>query len=88
MGQDANQLYTAYRATGEQRYADKMLAYTRALLASTPDPKLINDFYCGDVLFLLTHTYDACHDRLNREELQKIEDLTFQINYQPIMTGF
>lgn len=79
MGQDANQLYTAYRATGEQRYADKMLAYTRALLASTPDPKLINDFYCGDVLFLLTHTYDACYDRLNREELQKIEDLTFQI---------
>ena len=79
MGQDANQLYTAYRATGEQRYADKMLAYTRTLLASTPDPKLINDFYCGDVLFLLTHTYDACYDRLNREELQKIEDLTFQI---------
>lgn len=79
MGQDANQLYTAYRATGEQRYADKMLACTRALLASTPDPKLINDFYCGDVLFLLTHTYDACYDRLNQEELQKIEDLTFQI---------
>lgn len=79
MGQDANQLYTAYRATGEQVYADKMLAYVRALLASTPDKKLTNDFYCGDVLFLFTHTYDACHDRLSKEELKKIEELTFQM---------
>ena len=38
-----------------------MLAYVRAL-ASEPDEKLTNDFYCGDVLFLLTHTYDACYN--------------------------
>lgn len=78
MGQDAIQLYTAYRTTGEQAYADKMLAYVRALLASTPDKKLTNDFYCGDVLFLFTHAYDACHNQLNKEELKKIEDLIFQ----------
>ena len=79
MGQMANHLYTAYRSTGEQVYADKMLAYVRALLMSTPDSKLTNDFYCGDVLFLLTHTYDACYDQLTVAERSKIEQCTFQI---------
>lgn len=79
MGQMANHLYTAYRGTGEQVYADKMLAYTRALLASTPDEKLTDDFYCGDVLFLLTHTYDACYDQLTVDERKKTEKAVFQI---------
>lgn len=79
MGQMANLLYTAYRGTDEQVYADKMLAFTRALLASTPDEKLTDDFYCGDVLFLLTHTYDACYDQLTVDERQKIEKAVFQI---------
>lgn len=79
MGQMANLLYTAYRGTGEQVYADKMLAYTRALLASTPDEKLTDDFYCGDVLFLLTHTYDACYDQLTVDERKKTEKAVFQI---------
>lgn len=79
MGQMANLLYTAYRGTGKQIYADKMLAYVRALLASEPDEKLTNDFYCGDVLFLLTHTYDACYNQLTAGERKQVEACVFQI---------
>lgn len=79
MGQMANYLYTAYRATGKQIYADKMLAYVRPLLATMPDKKLENDFYCGDVLFLLTHTYDACYDQLTENERQLLEERVFEI---------
>lgn len=79
MGQMANYLYTAYRGTGKQLYADKMLAYVRSLLASAPDPKQTDDFYCGDVLFLLTHTYDACYDQLTVGERKQIEEHTFRI---------
>lgn len=77
MGQMANLLYTAYRGTNEQIYADKMLAYVRALLASVPDKKLTNDFYCGDVLFLFTHTYDACYTQLTADEREQIEKCIF-----------
>lgn len=79
MGQMANYLYTAYRATNEQVYADKMLAYVRALLTATPDEKLTNDFYCGDVLFLLTHVYDGCYDQLTADERTQIEERVFSV---------
>lgn len=79
MGQMANLLYTAYRGTGEQVYADKMLAYVRALLASAPDETLTNDFYCGDVLFLFTHTYDVCYNQLTDDERKQIEKCIFRI---------
>lgn len=79
MGQMANLLYTAYRATGQQVYADKMLAYVRALLASTPDAQLTNDFVCGDAIFLFTHVYDACYDQLSAAERKQIEACTFQM---------
>lgn len=79
MGQMANLLYTAYRGTGEQIYADKMLAYVRALLTSTPDEKLTNDFYCGDVLFLFTHVYDVCYNQLTADERKQLEKSVFRI---------
>lgn len=79
MGQMTNFLYTAYRSTNDQIYADKMLAYVRALLASTPNKMLTNDFYCGDVLFLFTHTYDACYNQLTAGEREQIEESIFQI---------
>lgn len=79
MGSMANHLYTAYRTTGEQIYADKMLAYVRALLKSEPDKKLTNDFYCGDVLFLFNHVYDACYNQLTDDERNLIEKRVFQI---------
>ena len=79
MGQMANFLYTAYRATGQQVYADKMLAYVRALLASSPDPQMTNDFVCGDAIFLFTHVYDACYDQLSAAERKQIEECTFQM---------
>lgn len=78
MGQMANYLYTAYRGTGDKIYADKMLAYVRSLLASEPG-KPRDDFYCGDVLFLYTHVYDACYNELSPEERAEIEERTFQM---------
>lgn len=77
MGSDVNLLYTAYRATGEKVYGDKMLAYVRALLATEHDSKLTNDFACGDVLFLFTHVYDACYDQLSANERKEIEKRIF-----------
>lgn len=79
MGQMANFLYTAYRGTGNQAYGDKMLAYTRALLSATSDKKSMSDFYCGDVLFLLTHTYDACYNQLTVGERKQVEELVFRM---------
>lgn len=79
MGQMANFLYTAYRCTDKQIYAEKMLSYVRALLASAPDKNLTHDFYCGDVLFLFTHTYDACYDQLTADEREQIEKCVFRI---------
>lgn len=79
MGQMANYLYTAYCSTGEKMYADKMLAYTQALLAADFTIKQPNDFYCGDVLFLLTHTYDVCYNELNDTEKEELEKLIFRI---------
>lgn len=90
MGQMANYLYTAYRGTGNQIYADKMLAYVRPLLATTPDKKLTNDFYCGDVLFLFTHVYDACYNQLTPEERKLLEERVFEIashHHQTQRTG-
>ena len=79
MGQMTNFLYTAYRTIGKQIYADKMLAYVRALLTSVPDDRMTNDFYCGDVLFLFTHVYDACYDQLTADERKLIEENVFHI---------
>lgn len=79
MGQMCNYLYTAYRTTGDKVYADKMLSYTRALISTPFTPKKADDFYCGDVLYLLTHTYDACYDLLGEDEKEKIGKLIFEI---------
>lgn len=74
---DFNFLYTAYRSTGEQQYADKMLAVTRALLAVPHDMSLKNDFVCGDIIYTFTHVYDACYDRLTDAERKELEKRTF-----------
>lgn len=74
---DFNFLYTAYRSTGEQLYADKMLAMTRALLAVPHDENQHNDFVCGDILYIFTHIYDACYEQLTDAERKEIEKRTF-----------
>lgn len=57
-----------------------MLAYVRALTEKPePDKKLTNDFYCGDVLFLFNHVYDACYNQLTDDERNLIEKRVFQI---------
>lgn len=77
ISQDINHLYTAYRTTNEQAYADKMLALTRAVLAVPHDNKQANDFVCGDIIFMFNHVYDACYDQLSESERKEIESRIF-----------
>lgn len=79
MGEMTNHLYTAYRATGEQVYADKMLAFVRTLLKAQPAPKQMSDFVCGDLLFIFTHVYDACYNLLTPDEREQIEKNVFLV---------
>lgn len=72
-------LHTAYALTGNEQYADKMTEYVRALLKATPNEKLFkNDFYAGDLLYILTHTYDICNDRLTDAERQQTKQLVLK----------
>lgn len=70
-------LYTAYRATGDSQYAEKLLAFTRSLLPGGPDQSMMkaDDFYAGDFMYLMLHAYDACHDMLTPEERDRIHEL-------------
>lgn len=68
-------LHTAYKATGDVKYAEKMLSFTRSLLGAEMDTKMMkaDDFYAGDFIDLMLHTYDACHDMLSSEERDSIQ---------------
>ena len=72
-------LHTAYRATDDRQYADKMMAFTRSLLPGNPPKELLeDDFYAGDLLYLLMHTYDACYDFLTDAEKARIKELVME----------
>ena len=74
-----NYLHTAWRATGDRRYADKMMAFTRSLLSGKPSPeRMKDDFYAGDLIYVLLHTYDSCHDLLTDGEKAGIKDLVME----------
>ena len=76
----AKHLHTAYSATGNTEYTDKMLAFTRSLLKTGPDENLMkkDDFYAGDFMYLMLHTYDVCQDRLSPEEKDRIHSLVME----------
>ena len=73
----AKHLHTAYSATGDRQYADRMLAFTRSLLQTGPDESLMkrDDFYAGDFMYLMLHTYDVCYGQLTPEERARIHEL-------------
>lgn len=72
-------MHTAYALTGDEAYSTKMVAYVRALLKSTPNEKLLkNDFYAGDLIYVLTHTYDICYDQFSNTEREQIKQLVFK----------
>ena len=73
----AKHLHTAYSATGDRQYADRMLAFTRSLLQTGPDESLMkrDDFYAGDFMYLMLHTYDVCYEQLTPEERERIHEL-------------
>lgn len=73
-------MHTAYALTGNEAYADKMTAYVRALLKATPNERLLkNDFYAGDLIYVLTHSYDICHDKFSETEREQIKQLIFKV---------
>lgn len=64
-----NYMYTAYLTTGDKVYSDKMLELFRAFLSATSDRnRFNNDFYAGDVIYILTHVFDSCYDLLSEDE--------------------
>ncbi len=73
----AKHLHTAYCATGDRQYADRMLAFTRSLLQTGPDESMMkqDDFYAGDFMYLMLHTYDVCYEQLTPEERERIHEL-------------
>ncbi len=76
-------LHTAYTLLQRDVYADKMVQLIRWLLPSKiTDRQLGNDFYAGDLAYLLACTYESCYDRLTVEERVQIEQLTVRVlNY-------
>lgn len=73
-------LHTAYTLTQDKAYSEKMTAYVRALLKSTPNDQLLkNDFYAGDLIYILTHTYDCCYEQFSEIEREQIKQLIFKV---------
>lgn len=75
-----NYLHTAYEATSDKQYADKMLEIVRAYIQAVPDrDRMKNDFYAGDVIFALTHIYDSCYGRLSADERPALKSLILDL---------
>lgn len=73
-------LHTAYMLLQRDVYADKMVQLIRWLLPSqVTDRQLSNDFYAGDLAYLLACTYETCKDRFTVEESRQIEQLIVRI---------
>lgn len=75
-----NYLHTAYETTRESQYSDKMLEIVRAFIPAVPDTdKLKDDFYAGDIIFILTHIYDSCNDLLSIEEKDRLKEIILNV---------
>ena len=90
MSELAVKLQTAYILMNRQVYAEKMVQFVRRLLSVEFDTsRLANDFFAGDMAFLLANVYDTCYPILTFEERNKIKDLVIKIfeYYRPLMYG-
>lgn len=57
----------------------KMVQFVRRLLSVEFDTsRLANDFFAGDMAFLLANVYDTCYPILTFEERNKIKDLVIK----------
>ncbi len=76
-------LHTAYTLLQRDVYADKMVQLIRWLLPSPiTDRQIGNDFYAGDLAYLLACSYETCYERFTTGERFRIEQLMIRIiNY-------
>lgn len=73
-------LHTAYVLTQRDVYADKMVQLVRWMLPSrVTDRQLSNDFYAGDLAYLLACSYETCYDRFTTQERDRMEQLMLRI---------
>ena len=73
-------LHTAYTLLQRDVYADKMAQLVRWLLPSpVTDRQIENDFYAGDLAYLLACTYETCYDRFSVKEREQMEQLMERI---------
>lgn len=76
ISKSCNFMHQAYMMTGEKKYLDKMLNDARILLAYPAGKEIFNnDFYCGSLMFLFTHVYDAGYYLLTKSERKQIENI-------------
>ena len=80
MAASCDKLNTAYQLLQYELYANKMVENVRYLLATEPDPKVINnDFNAGELAYTLACTYDNCFNRFNSKEQKQIEKIIMDI---------
>ncbi len=73
-------LHTAYVLTQRDVYANKMVQLIRWMLPSrVTDRQLSNDFYAGDLAYLLACSYETCYDRFTPQERNQMEQLMLRI---------
>lgn len=73
-------LHTAYLLLQRPVYAKKMVQYVRWLLkARLDDKRLENDFFAGDLAFLLANTYETCYTFFTPKERDEIQRLVMQV---------
>lgn len=83
-------LHTAYTLMKKDVYANKMVQIIRWLLPSqVTDRQLSNDFYAGDLAYLLACTYETCQGRFTADERRQMEQLMLRIltYYKPHFLG-
>ena len=90
MSELAVKLQTAYILMDRQVYAEKMVQFVRRLLSvNFETSRLSNDFFAGDMVFLLSNVYETCYSILTDEERSRIEELVIKVfeYYRPLMYG-
>lgn len=80
MAANCDKLNTAYQLMQYELYANKMVENVRYLLATEPDPKVINnDFNAGELVYTLACTYDNCFHRFTDKEQKQIEGIILNV---------
>lgn len=83
-------LNTAYQLFQRELYADKMVQNVRCLLNAPLDQKVIaNGFKAGELIYILSCTYETCFEKFTEEERRQMEETILAVTdkYMPNFKG-